>query len=151
MSVKLKTLVSEDLVRLALEGMKKDNLLENADELTNRFAGLSRREAVKKVGLASMAILPVITGLIAPTAANAASNCAASGAACTPSDNTQSNCCNSNQRCFNSTCSNCFSTGTSVASCQSAGCCNKRSDRNLCCSGSFNEAKIGVDYVCSCS
>jgi hypothetical protein len=41
MSKELKTLVSEDFVWLALDGLKKDNLLENADELANHFAGLT--------------------------------------------------------------------------------------------------------------
>ncbi len=75
MSKKLKTLVSEDLVWLALDGLKKDNLLENADEVPNHFAGLSRREVVKKVGLMSMVMLPLISSVVAPTAVNAASTC----------------------------------------------------------------------------
>lgn len=73
MSKKLKTLVSEDLVWLALEGLRKDNLLENDKELTNHLAGLSRREAVKKVGLASMVALPVIASVVAPDAVMAQS------------------------------------------------------------------------------
>ena len=72
-SVKLKTTVSEDLVWLALDGLKKDDLLENADVLTDHFAGLTRREAVKKVGLASMVMLPFITSIITPQSATAAS------------------------------------------------------------------------------
>lgn len=73
MSRKLKTLVSEDFVRLALNELKKDNLLENSDELKDFFAGMSRREMVKKVGLASMIAFPVISSVVAPSAANAAS------------------------------------------------------------------------------
>ncbi|HRH46794.1 MAG TPA: PqqD family peptide modification chaperone [Pyrinomonadaceae bacterium] len=37
MSKELKTLVSKDFVWLALDGLKKDGLLENADELANHF------------------------------------------------------------------------------------------------------------------
>jgi len=68
MSERLRTLVSEDLVWLALEKLKKDNLLENADELTDHFSGMSRREVIKRVGLTSMAALPLISSVVAPTA-----------------------------------------------------------------------------------
>ena len=73
MSKELKMLVSEDCVWLALDGLKKDGLLENAEELTNHFAGLTRREVVKKVGLASMVMLPLISSVVAPNAVMAAS------------------------------------------------------------------------------
>lgn len=73
MSIKLKTLVSEDLVQFALEGLRKDNLLENGELLPNYFAGLNRREIVKKIGFASMVALPIVASIIAPTAVNAAS------------------------------------------------------------------------------
>ena len=73
MSKELKTLVSDDFVWLALNGLKKDGLLENADELANHFAGLTRREVVKRVGLASMVMLPLISSVAAPNAAMAQS------------------------------------------------------------------------------
>jgi hypothetical protein len=101
MSVKLKTLVSEDLVRLALEDFKKDNLLENGEELSSHFAGLSRREAIRKVGLASMITLPIIFSLVAPTAAMGQSTCGCAN----PGDClTQTTCdstvnCNASRRC----------------------------------------------------
>lgn len=65
--------VNEDIVWLAIDGLKKDNLLTNADELPNRFAGMNRREVVRRIGLASMIALPVIASLVAPTAAMATS------------------------------------------------------------------------------
>jgi hypothetical protein len=68
MSKQLKSLVSEDFVYLALDELRKNNLLENNDELTNHFAGMSRREVVKKVGLASMVALPIIASVVAPSA-----------------------------------------------------------------------------------
>lgn len=73
MSKRLKTLISEDLVYLALDELKKNNLLENSEELTDHFAGMSRREVVKKVGLASMIALPVIASVVAPSAVMAQS------------------------------------------------------------------------------
>lgn len=67
MSKKLKTLVSEDFVWLSIDGLKKDNLLENADEVPLHFAGLSRREVIKKIGLGSVIALPVIASVVAPS------------------------------------------------------------------------------------
>lgn len=74
---KFKTDANEDLVWLALDQLKKENLIENGDELPNHFAGMSRREAVRKVGLASLIALPVIMAVAAPTARAAASICGA--------------------------------------------------------------------------
>lgn len=73
MSVRLRTSISEDFVRLALKSFRKNDLLDNGDELTDHFAGLTRREIVKKVGLTSMVALPFVASLVAPTSANAAS------------------------------------------------------------------------------
>ncbi len=84
MSKKLQMLVSEDFVWLALGELKKANLLENGDDLKNSFDGLSRREIVKKVGLASMIALPLITCVVAPTALMAQSNLLPLFAACSP-------------------------------------------------------------------
>jgi hypothetical protein len=83
MSFRLKTFVSEDIVQLALEELKKENLLENADELPNHFAGLARRDIIKKIGLASMVALPIVSSIVAPVSVNAQS-CIPFNAACTP-------------------------------------------------------------------
>ena len=82
------------LIFLALEGLNKENLLES-DSYRSPFAGLSRREVIKKVGLAAMITLPVITKLIAPTAATAASRttCVAPNQKVTlPRQSTQASC-----------------------------------------------------------
>ena len=73
LSEQFKQPVTEDLVWLALDGLKKHNLLEHAEELTISFNGLSRRQIIRKVGFASMIALPVISSMIAPTAAMAQS------------------------------------------------------------------------------
>ena len=52
MSKKLGIVVSEDFVWLALQGLEKANLMENGKEPTDYFAGVSRREVIRKVGLA---------------------------------------------------------------------------------------------------
>ncbi|MBX7169519.1 MAG: PqqD family peptide modification chaperone [Pyrinomonadaceae bacterium] len=73
MSKELKTLVSEDFVWLAVDGLKQDGLLENAGELADHFGGVSRREVVKRVGLASMVMLPLISSVVVPSAVMALS------------------------------------------------------------------------------
>lgn len=65
--------VNEDIVWLAIDQLAKDNLMADAGNLPESFAGMSRREVVKKVGLATMIALPLISGLVAPTAAQAQS------------------------------------------------------------------------------
>ena len=62
---------TDDLIYLSLEKLHSANLLEG--EITTPYAGLSRREVIKRVGLGTMIALPVISGLIAPMAARAAS------------------------------------------------------------------------------
>ncbi len=77
MSKELKTLVSEDLVQLALKQLKKQNLLEGEEALTSQVAGqvtgFSRRELLKKARLSSLVMLPAIVAIVAPTAVMAAS------------------------------------------------------------------------------
>lgn len=85
MSKELKTLVSEDLVWLALKELKRQNLLENEEELTDQVAGLSRRELLKKVRLASLVMLPIIVSIVAPNVVMAAS-CIPFSSPCVPGD-----------------------------------------------------------------
>lgn len=81
---------TDDLIYLALDELKEKNLLEKNEVYKSSLFGLSRREAIRKVGLATMVALPVITGLVAPLAAHAVSTtCASQGcvngnAACNP-------------------------------------------------------------------
>lgn len=55
---------NEDVVWLALEQLKEKNLLKN--EVSLSLAGQSRREMIKKVGLATAIALPVIAMLSFP-------------------------------------------------------------------------------------
>lgn len=109
---KLNTANNEDLVWLALDQLKKEKLIENGAEITNQFEGMSRREVVKKIGLSSMAAIPVIASLVAPVAAGTASICgmlSAVGACTVPGP---ANCPNTNQRANGCRCtgdSNCCS------------------------------------------
>lgn len=72
---------NEDLVWLAIDQLKKEDLLENGQEIRTRFEGASRRELIRRVGLASMMALPAISSLLAPTAAMAQSVCSNPGGA----------------------------------------------------------------------
>ena len=67
-------LVSEDFVWLAIDQLQEKGLL--AANVESRFAGQSRRDVLKKIGLASMVALPVIASLVAPKSAMAAVSCA---------------------------------------------------------------------------
>lgn len=64
---------SEELISFALEQLEKENLLEKDSGFISPFKGFSRREVIKKVGLGSIALLPVITSVVAPKAVNAQS------------------------------------------------------------------------------
>ena len=72
-SDKLDLPVSKELVWLALDQLKRQNLLKQSEITENEFNTVSRRELVKKIGLSSMAALPVIVSIVAPTAVNAQS------------------------------------------------------------------------------
>lgn len=63
----------KDMIYFSLDELKRQNLIET--DYVSPFDGISRREVIKKVGLASMVALPVITGLLAPQASQAASAC----------------------------------------------------------------------------
>lgn len=61
----------DEIVFLALDEFRKNNLLE--EDYSSPFAGMSRREVIRRVGFASMIALPVISSLTVPSAVSAAS------------------------------------------------------------------------------
>lgn len=71
--------VSEDFVWLAIDQLSENSLLES--EVRPNFAGRSRREVIKKIGLASVIAVPIIASLVAPKSAlaNASCSCSTSG------------------------------------------------------------------------
>ena len=73
LSRRTKGLVNEEVVWLALDTLQKENLLTDNDSRLATFNGMNRRQLIRKVGYASMVVITLITSLIAPTAANAAS------------------------------------------------------------------------------
>lgn len=70
---KLDATVDDGLVWLALDQLKQADLLEHEIAVPDSLAGLSRRQAIRKVGLAAVVTLPFISSLVAPTAMHAQS------------------------------------------------------------------------------
>jgi len=64
---------NEDLVWLAIDQLSENNLLEKS--MMADFRGQSRREVIKKIGLASVVAVPIIASLVAPKNALAAQSC----------------------------------------------------------------------------
>ena len=97
MTSKLKESISEEYVWLALNQLKKENLIEENDDITDKYLGLSRRDVIRKVGFGSMIALPLITSIVAPRAIAAQSvnpqNNLPLGAACLGNSNCASNFC----------------------------------------------------------
>ena len=67
----LKAQTDEDIVWFALDQLSKEKLIEPPVGLDSKFGGMSRRQVIKKIGLGSMIALPVVAGLVAPTATHA--------------------------------------------------------------------------------
>ena len=65
--------VSDDLVWLAIDQLSQNNLLET--NITVPRNGQTRREVIKKIGLASMIAIPVVASLVAPQNALANVSC----------------------------------------------------------------------------
>lgn len=88
LSGKLKTKVPRDYVWLALSQLKENKLLSGDAKVEAKFEGESRRQVIKKIGLASTLALPFVASIVAPTVALAQS-CAGVGGMCT----SVANCC----------------------------------------------------------
>ncbi len=71
--------VPEDLIWLAINQLSENNLLEN--KIASKLNGQTRRELIKKIGLASVIALPLVASLAAPNSVYAGvQSC---GTACT--------------------------------------------------------------------
>lgn len=71
--LKIKTQFTDEIIFLTLDELKKENLIED-NSYISPFGGFKRREVIKKIGLASMVALPVISSIVAPHAIQSASN-----------------------------------------------------------------------------
>lgn len=99
--------VDEKVVWYALDQLGKDHLLEEIVVPPALLGGMSRREMVRVLGVAAVVAVPLVTSIIAPTPAQAAT-CFASGQACT-----------SGSQCCSTTCASTPTTcpGTPVGFC----------------------------------
>jgi len=88
------TKVDESVVLLALKQLDKNRLLKDGCAM-NPGSGLTRRDVIKRIGVAAAVALPLVTSIIAPTATQAAT-CLPSGSACTSSAQCCSGICTSN-------------------------------------------------------
>lgn len=67
LSKKLGAPVKEEFVWLALDQLEKESLLHKQDnDFSLKQNGFSRREAIKRIGLASLIALPIVTSLVNP-------------------------------------------------------------------------------------
>lgn len=64
---------NDDLVWLAIDQLAQNNLLET--QVSAPMNGQTRREVIKKIGLASMIAIPVVASLVAPQNALANVSC----------------------------------------------------------------------------
>jgi hypothetical protein len=74
LQLELNAPISEDLVWYAIEQLEKDDLLMEKVVRSRSSAGLSRRELIKRLGLAAAVAVPLITTMVAPTAVEAAAS-----------------------------------------------------------------------------
>jgi hypothetical protein len=74
---------SEDHVLIALEQLEKQQLLKQPTAQSAQFAVLSRRQMVRRLGLATAIAVPLVTSIVAPRAVEAAT-CQNSGNPCVP-------------------------------------------------------------------
>ena len=93
---KIKEPVEQQFVLFALAQLNKSKLLDDSCAAIAPNQGLSRR-AVMRLGVASALSVPLISSIIAPTAAQAAS-CLPSGASCASDSACCSNSCTDNGR-----------------------------------------------------
>ena len=74
--------LTDDLIFLAIHQLKEGNLLEEDKTLASPFNNMSRREAIKRAGIAAMVALPMISTVIAPTAVYAGDSMLTGGNSC---------------------------------------------------------------------
>ncbi len=84
--------VDDGVVLLGLEELRRSHLLLEPKTPSQWFqvAGMSRREAVRRIGLGAAVALPLVASMVVPTAVEAAVSCGGRCKAC----NTAAECCN---------------------------------------------------------
>jgi pyrroloquinoline quinone biosynthesis protein D len=93
----MKTPVAEDVVWFALEQLRKSRLLQESWAMRAPVGQMSRRVMVRRLGIAAAVTVPLVTSIMAPTAA-AAATCVHPGDLCTTNAQCCSNSCVDNGR-----------------------------------------------------
>lgn len=124
--LKAKNKFTDEIIFLAIDELKKGNLIENGEKYDFPVAGMSRREALKKAAFTSLVALPLISSLTVPTAAAAQSTCRTAGQDCSGSG-TNGTCCSS-LACVGGIC-----CGNNGAACtNNADCCGGNCAGGIC-------------------
>jgi len=98
----LNTVIDEETVWLAVDSLGKAHLLEERVTAPAGSPRVSRRNAIRKLGLGVAIVAPMVMSIVAPTAVSA-QTCLANGMACSPTGtNTMccSQCCSGVSGCF---------------------------------------------------
>ena len=88
----------EELVWVALDQLDKSNLLVAPISRPESTNGMSRRQLMKAAGIAALIAVPVVSTIIAPSAAQAVT-CLATGQGCTVSSQCCSGLCDGTSHC----------------------------------------------------
>ena len=91
---KLETPLDEETIRSALSQLDRAGLLQGRITQADNARRLSRRQAMRRLGVAAAATVPIVTTIVAPRAAEAGT-CTPAGETCTGLP-----CCGSATRCF---------------------------------------------------
>jgi hypothetical protein len=91
---KLETPLDEETIRNALSQLDRAGLLQGRITQADNARRLSRRQAMRRLGVAAAATVPIVTTIVAPRAAEAGT-CTPAGETCTGLP-----CCGSATRCF---------------------------------------------------
>jgi hypothetical protein len=75
--------VGEEFVWLAIEALGRDHLLEERMQWPAALPRMTRREAVRRIGIGAAIAIPLVTSIIAPTPAQAATCTARCGSCST--------------------------------------------------------------------
>jgi hypothetical protein len=92
-SLQLQAPVDEKMVWFALDQLSKDRLMKEKVSLPALMSGMTRRQMVRTLGIAAVVAVPLVTSIVAPTPAQAAT-CLPPGSACSISAQCCSGVCN---------------------------------------------------------
>jgi hypothetical protein len=93
----LKTPLTDEVVWFALDQLRTSNLLSESRASSPQVRGMSRRVLMQRLGIAAVVSIPLVTSIVAPTAA-AAATCLPVSAPCVANSDCCSNNCADNGR-----------------------------------------------------